>query len=196
MPPKPLPLDDLDKVVGGADIRTGSEANYIVAGDGNDFVDAGGGGDYAEGGAGNDVLMGGAGDDVLIGEAGDDVLNGGAGSDLMEGGDGNDIIGGAGDNAADGALGGAGNDVFAWSPGSGNDYFDGGQGRDIVLIQGMSLSQVQQGLQVHTPGLQMQVSGGNVSFTNAQGQAQTFSGQVSIGGETLRFDNVERIQLL
>ncbi|MBP0494153.1 calcium-binding protein [Pararoseomonas indoligenes] len=192
---------------GGNDYIDAGAGHDEVYGDaGDDAIFAGAGNDFAAGGAGNDYIEGNDGDDVILGEAGTDALTGGAGNDIVVGGDGADnlqgdagddtLIGGFSDRAADSAFGGEGNDTFSWSPGGGNDYFDGGNGRDALTISGMTMAQLQQGLQVYTPGLQLlENSAGGVSFVNSQGQPQSFSGQLTIGGETLRFDNVERLQV-
>jgi hypothetical protein len=79
--------------------------------------------------------------DILIGDTGDDILIGNLGRDVLLGNDGNDIIvGGTEDfnsENRDFALGGAGDDVFIWSPGDGSDFFDGGEGNSDVLIFGI-----------------------------------------------------------
>ncbi|WP_426954642.1 calcium-binding protein [Muricoccus radiodurans] len=202
---------DLEKVVGGAfqqtgagsDVVTGTgQDDVIFSGAGNDTVAAGAGNDQAYGEAGNDVLAGGAGNDLLFGGEGHDTLNGGAGQDQLQGGEGNDSLdGGAGDRAADLAFGGAGNDSFIWAPGDGSDQFQGGAGTDTLQLDNVSLHQLQSALTLEgNTNLQMHVGstpqGPTVTFTDAAGNPATFQGVINIGGESLRFSEVERIQLV
>ena len=64
-----------DILLGGSiDVTTGSDADIINGGAGNDHLN---------GGYGNDTLNGGAGNDLLKGRFGDDIVNGGAGSDTL-----------------------------------------------------------------------------------------------------------------
>ena len=180
----------------GADhIQTGDGMDKIFAGGGNDAVNSGGGTDEIHAGAGDDYVNAGAGDDKAFGGDGNDILDGGAGQDELHGGSGGDAMtGGHGDHAADKAFGGEGNDSFYWSPGSGNDEFHGEAGTDVLALVGMDLAQFQAALQLYSPGLRMAVdSSGVVSFLNAQNQPATFSGQITVGGETLKFFDVERV---
>ncbi|WP_439594606.1 calcium-binding protein [Falsiroseomonas sp.] len=209
--PTPLKDESLDKVTGGAfqqtgaghDVVTGTgQEDVIFAGSGNDKVAAGGGNDQAYGEAGNDVLAGNGGNDLLFGGAGHDTLNGGAGEDQLQGGDGDDSLdGGAGDRAADLAFGGQGSDSFIWAPGDGNDQFNGGAGTDTLQLDNVSLQQLQAALTLEgNTNLQMSVAQGPqgpvITFTDANGNPATFQGVIQIGGETLRFSEIERIQLV
>ncbi|MCR0985028.1 calcium-binding protein [Roseomonas populi] len=211
MPPKPLSLDSLDKVVGGAFQQTGAgndmvtgtgQDDVIFSGSGNDTIAAGAGNDQVFGEAGNDLISGGVGNDLLFGGDGHDTLNGGAGQDQLQGGEGNDSLdGGVGDGAADVAYGGAGNDSFIWAPSDGSDRFEGGSGTDTLQLDNVNLHQLQSSLALDgNVNLQMHVGsspqGPTVSFTDAQGNPATFSGTINIGGETLRFSEIEKIQLV
>jgi Ca2+-binding RTX toxin-like protein len=206
--PKEIEGSDLAKVSGGnfsnrfgteGDdvINTGSGMDKIFAGGGNDTISSGGGQDEVHAGAGDDVVEAGAGDDLVLGGAGNDYIHGGAGSDEMHGEAGNDILdGGAGDGAADFAFGGDGNDTFVWAPGDGNDEFHGGNGQDTLRLPGMNLETFQNALQLYTPGVEILVNSmGQVSFVNQAGQQVSFSGQITVGGETMKFFDVERIQI-
>ncbi|WP_458097861.1 calcium-binding protein [Roseomonas sp. WA12] len=211
MPPKPLSPDALDKVVGGAFQQTGagndavygtSEADVIFTGSGNDTANGGAGNDQIFGEAGDDRLLGGAGNDLIFGGIGNDTLNGGAGQDQLQGGDGNDVLdGGVGDRATDLAYGGAGTDSFVWAPGDGNDQFQGGAGNDTLQLDNVNLQQLQSSLTLEgDTNLQMHVGsspqGPTVTFTDAAGNPATFQGVINIGGESLRFSEVEKIQLV
>lgn len=69
---------------------TTGQADYVLAGAGNDTVSAGLGNDIVYGGAGNDVVNAGTGNDTLFGD--DDSLDGSSGNDLLYGGAGNDTL--------------------------------------------------------------------------------------------------------
>jgi Ca2+-binding RTX toxin-like protein len=182
----------------GADtISTGDGMDKIFAGAGNDLISSGGGTDEIHAGAGDDDIHAGAGDDKVFGGDGHDSIRGGAGFDELHGEGGHDAMdGGVRDGAADKAFGGDGDDRYIWSPGSGNDEFHGGTGQDALVLLNVSLEALQGGLQLYGSGLQMQLGpNGAVTFTDANGQPATFSGQLSIGGETLKFFDVERLHI-
>jgi Ca2+-binding RTX toxin-like protein len=208
---QPLSLDDLDKVTGGVFMQTGAgndsitgtgQADVVFAGAGNDTVNGGAGNDQLYGEAGNDTLHGGAGNDLLFGGDGQDTLNGGAGQDQLQGGAGDDTLdGGVHDGAADLANGGDGNDSYIWAPGDGSDQFQGGAGMDTLKLDNISLQQLQSALTLTgNTNLQMQVGtsaqGSVVTFADTAGNPATFQGMINIGGESLRFSDIERIQLV
>lgn len=206
--PKAIDGKDLERVSGGTftDHR-GTEANDVIvlgngmdrvfAGGGSDIVSTGGGQDEVHAGSGNDHVNTGAGNDRAYGGEGNDYIFGGAGSDELFGDAGNDTLdGGGGDGAADRAFGGDGNDTFLWGPGDGNDEFHGGDGQDTLRLVGVNLHTLEAALQLQDPSLQMHVSSaGEVTFLNHVGDQVTFSGELRIGGETLKFINIERIVL-
>jgi Ca2+-binding RTX toxin-like protein len=205
---KMMRLDDdsLAKVVGGAFQQGGAgndslygtaNADVIFAGGGNDTAVTGAGNDQAYGEGGNDVIHTGSGNDLAFGGAGNDTINGGSGQDQLRGEDGNDFLdGGAGDGAADLAFGGAGSDTFIWAPGDGNDQFQGGMGLDTLNIVGMSMNDLQAALTLEgNTGLQMHVNNNVVTFTDASGNPATFGGAITVGGETMRFSEIEQIRL-
>jgi Ca2+-binding RTX toxin-like protein len=211
---RPIPLDHaaLSKVTGGAfqqgtaysdSLQGTSEADVIFAGGGNDVVSTGAGNDQVYGEAGNDYILTGSGNDLAYGGLGNDVINGGSGQDQLQGEGGDDRLdGGAGDRAADLAFGGEGNDSFVWAPGDGNDQFQGGAGVDALHLDNVSLQDLQAALTLEgDTNLQMSVSSNAqgqsvVSFTDAAGNPATFQGVINIGGEAMRFSQIERIVLI
>ena len=176
-------------------IQTGDGMDKIFGLGGNDSIASGGGTDEVHAGDGYDRVNAGAGDDKVFGGTGNDSLDGGAGQDELHGGEGDDeMTGGAGDGAADKAFGGEGNDAYFWSPGSGNDEFHGEAGYDTLVLQGMNLHQFQAALQLYDPSLRLQVNAeGMVTFLNQANQPVSFSGQITVGGETMKFFGIERI---
>ncbi|MDQ1079448.1 calcium-binding protein [Pseudoroseomonas cervicalis] len=148
------------------------------------------------------AITGTAGHDSLRGTAGNDLFRDGNGVDYMHGGAGDDVfISNTGDRFSDQAFGEAGNDTYVWSPGSGHDSFDGGQGQDTLILRGVDPSAAMQGLRVEGGGNgwfggpqgELRLADGVITFVNQQGQPQSFSGTLQIGGEILRFQNVEQI---
>ncbi|MGX9963589.1 calcium-binding protein [Roseomonas sp. F4] len=176
MPPKKLKPDELNEVNGGV---------YFG------FVDNFGGtsgDDSIRGTSGRDMIFGHEGNDTLIGQGGDDALYGGAGADLMSGGSGDDMMdAGLSDGASDSLYGGEGNDRFFWEPGSGNDFFDGGDGRDTLWLMGVGLQNTLSGLQLDDPSVTINVSDGQISFTDQFGEPVGVSGSLTIGGEKITF---------
>ncbi|MFV1493740.1 Hint domain-containing protein [Phaeobacter sp. JH18-32] len=78
-------------------VQTGSGANSVTGGAGDDTISTG---------AGADVVDGGAGDDLVWAGVGADTVDGGAGADRLFGQDDNDLIyGGKGSDTIDGGLG-------------------------------------------------------------------------------------------
>ncbi|MEX0285798.1 MAG: VCBS domain-containing protein [Paracoccaceae bacterium] len=129
----------------GNDTFTGDASGSVA-----DVVEGGIGNDNIDGGAANDTLSGGLGDDTLLGGASNDVLTGGAGADSIDGGSGNDTIRiTANDNAVtDILIGGSGADDIVND--SAADFafadfdFDGlmtqnGSGIDEILFDGHML---------------------------------------------------------
>ncbi len=148
--------------------------------DDNDLVDGGTGDDLVDGGAGNDTLLGGDGTDTVVGGAGADNLQGGAGDDILQGDAGNDTLEG----------------------GSGADTIEGGDGDDLIrVLDGFGADEVLGGEGAETGGL----TGGDVldgtaltgdavvDFT-AINAADPESGTLSMGGETLQFEQIEIVR--
>ena len=113
---------------------TTGNADYVMAGAGNDLVLGNLGNDVIYAGTGDDTVFGGAGDDwVSLGDGNDSFGTFGtdsAGNDTIYGEAGNDYIIGGGDN--DLLYGGTGNDTL--SGGVGNDTMYGGDGADQFNI--------------------------------------------------------------
>jgi Ca2+-binding RTX toxin-like protein len=183
----------------GADnIITGDGMDKVFAGAGNDYVESNGGTDEVHAGEGNDVVSLGAGNDKAFGDAGNDTIQGGAGSDEMHGGQGDDaLLGGRFDGAADKAFGGEGSDSYAWWQGSGSDEFHGGNGQDTLFLPDINLDTLNSALKLYDSGLEMLVnSSGDVTFHDkVTGEERSFSGEINVGGETLKFFNVEKLQI-
>jgi hypothetical protein len=174
-------IDDATQVFG----TRGPFDDIVVAGDGNDTVDGGLGDDRLYGGRGDDTLVGNAGDDSLVGGDGDDVLVGNSGNNLLVGdgpnapgeadgtaGGKDTLVGGEGDDTM---IGGAGDDDFVIQNGFGNHVIVGGEtgeGGRGDLIDGSGLSQ-----------------GVTVRFTGDE------TGTISGGPSTIRFEEIERIDL-
>lgn len=96
-----------------------TQADTIIAGDGNDTIygsgtnaAAGSTGNYLDGGAGHDVIRGDDGNDTIYGGTGNDDIAGFAGADYIDAGAGNDTI--ALEDASTGStvIGGEGNDYI------------------------------------------------------------------------------------
>lgn len=195
---KTIPLDELDKVVGGIAF-TGSNNDDIM-------ISIGDSGDSFDGGRGDDYIKGGGGDDTLTGGQGDDTLMGGHGADVIDGGEGNDYLdGGYQDNADDVVSGGAGDDIFVWGvSGDGNDSFDGGEGNDILGLDFDSLdeSNVKGAYDNGTLDITLTDAGGNpVAITDemwdSNGNLILPDGTSGVitgpDGDTMTFENVETI---
>jgi Ca2+-binding RTX toxin-like protein len=137
-------------------------------------------------------------DDVILGQGGNDCLYGGRGADELQGGGGHDLMdGGVGDGASDTAIGGAGSDAYIWAPGDGNDEFHGGEGRDWLFLEKLTFEELGQGLALAQEGLTLKLgANGVMTVVGPDGKPASFSGTLTIGGETLRFTEVERIVLL
>jgi Ca2+-binding RTX toxin-like protein len=153
------------------------------------------------GGAGDDILVGGDGSDKLMGSnnwapgsdgnwqpvgSGSDNLSGGGGADELHGGDGNDLLrGGAGHG--DKVFGGDGHDVLFWRAGDGNDELHGGPGADTVVVEGASVQQVMNGLQVNGSGYTIVEN--RIVFNGPT------DGQFTLNGETVRFFGIEQLTM-
>ena len=111
--------DVVDRVLKNSAIVT--NANKILATEGDDVFVGVGGNETVKAGAGNDIMRGKAGNDKLYGNSGDDVLRGHKGADLLIGGQGNDTL-----------YGGKGNDTLIG--GNGNDEFSGRKGHDTFVF--------------------------------------------------------------
>ncbi|NKE44490.1 calcium-binding protein [Roseomonas frigidaquae] len=210
---------DLSHVTGGTagqNLRGGSNDDTLTGGGGDDFIDAGNaqdrldgqggndvilagdGDDRARGGAGHDVVYGGSGQDRLFGNAGSDELNGDGGDDTLVGGTGADII-----------SGGQGGDLVLWRPGDGNDIIDGGRDNDTLRLE-LTPAELDRFFGVAFPdggpstdmldavlGRAFEADPGSATpqVSNGYIDLRGFSGTITIGGETLRIANMERLQI-
>lgn len=147
------------------DVATGSGADDITGGSGNDVIDAGGGANFVIGMAGNDSITAGS---------GVDDLDGGSGNDTITGGDG-----------ADNLIGGAGNDVFNFATGEGGDadYIDAGAGTDtIVTSADINFSSIL------TADGTLKTGGGIDQVVLAAGSTGTFLGS-QLTGQAIAFNS-------
>ncbi|NGM19478.1 calcium-binding protein [Roseomonas stagni] len=194
------PLDEgaLSAVTGGAtsggnDSVRGSDAPNLIFGQGgNDTILAGGGNDTVTGGSDNDSIAGQSGNDNLSGDDGQDTMLGGEGNDTMGGGAGSDIIvGGRGADLlyGDGVnVSGGGSDQFHWTRGDGNDTIIGGAGTDVLVIEDTSLT-----LQALLAGIRTDAGSATPRIENGAINLTGVTGTLTIGGETLRFSELERL---
>lgn len=90
-------IDNLDGTGIGGTIR---DADFVLAGAGNDTVISGVGNDIVYGGSGNDQITTGTGSDWADGGTGNDSINGGSSNDSLYGGSGDDTLVGGTDSAA------------------------------------------------------------------------------------------------
>lgn len=174
---------------------TTGNADYVIAGAGDDTVNSGAGNDIVFGGAGADSVTGGAGNDWAalgdgndrFGTAGDD-----AGNDTVYGDGGNDTIdGGSGD---DRLYGGAGNDQL--TAGSGNDLSDGDAGDDrFVLTDGFGSDTIIGGEDGQTTGDVLDLSGLTGAVRVNLTSANPETGSVTQGANSAGFTEIETIQL-
>ena len=111
--------DVVDRVLKSSAIVT--NANKIIATEGDDVFVGVGGNETVKAGAGNDVMRGKAGNDKLYGNADNDILRGHKGVDLLFGGHGDDIL-----------YGGKGNDTL--TGGQGDDELSGRKGQDTFVF--------------------------------------------------------------
>lgn len=86
--------DRIDANDGTGYSGTTGQADYVLAGTGNDTVNSGLGHDIVYGGSGNDVVNAGIGNDSIFGDDGNDSLDGSSGNDSLYGGAGDDTLSG------------------------------------------------------------------------------------------------------
>ncbi|MGG5891024.1 calcium-binding protein [Falsiroseomonas sp. HC035] len=173
--PQEIRKETLDGVVGGFREQSGGSGNdTLVGGDGSDKLM--GSNNWAPGSDGNWQPVG----------SGSDNLSGGGGTDELHGGDGDDLLrGGAGHG--DKVFGGDGHDVLFWRTGDGNDELHGGPGADTVVVEGASVQQVLNGLQVN--GIGYTLVENRIVFNGPT------DGQITLNGETVRFFGIEQLTM-
>jgi Ca2+-binding RTX toxin-like protein len=152
------------------------------------------GADSLAGGPETNLAWGAAGNDTVVGNGGNDRLSGGTGDDLISGGEGTDLL--AGDAGQDTVDGGAGSDIVTWRQGDGNDSLVGGSQHELgdvlrMEVQGMSGAELLQAIQPDPGSSQPRLlAGGNsIDLTGV-------TGTITIGGETIRFAEFERLMLV
>ena len=202
----PLSPETLRQVSGGDLILGHGGPDTITGSAGDDVMIGGFGHDELRAGEGNDVLVGGDGRDLLEGDSGDDTLSGGAGADTIVGGTGTNVI--AGGAGADVLVGGTywwdsdTENFFHWRPGDGADVVYGSPGRDTLVLEDLGL---------HFTAVQQLITlaggtGFDGGFDRGAGSNPWVSegifrltgdgnGTITIGGETITFFGIERIQL-
>ncbi|NEY88832.1 Hint domain-containing protein [Tabrizicola oligotrophica] len=171
---------------------TTGDADYIMAGAGNDSVSANLGNDVIYAGTGDDTVFGGAGDDwaslgdgndsfgtygadsagndTIYGEAGRDSLVGGGGNDRLFGGDGNDTL--SGGVGSDTLYGEDDADLFAVTDDHQGDTIFGGEG-------GVDRDQIAFANTVSTNGVTVTFSGNEAGSYAFQGTASGTTGSFS-----------------
>jgi Ca2+-binding RTX toxin-like protein len=174
-------------------IGTGAPEELYGQG-GDDSIQGGGGDDHIWGDDGADTVFGGAGNDAVFGSEGHDSLIGGHGNDLLAGGAGDDtLVGGAGTDALHGREG---DDLYIWSPGDGSDSVYDSLGVDTLqlLDTGLTTEQFRNGLQLLEGGIEM--FSDRFSADGRSINVEGLSGSITIGGETIRFSGIDRIELV
>ena len=199
-PRTPTKLDDaaLNQLSGGTridgtsnnDTLTGTEGSDIIYSyNSQDSVDGGGGADIMNAGDGDDTAAGGAGHDTVSGGSGQDKVAGGTGNDEVFGNDGDDTL--AGGTGLDRVMGGQGQDTILWHPGDGDDIINGGTSDDTLRLEdtGLTPEQLMQAIHV-APGMPMPQlnSDGTINLKGV-------TGTITIGNETIRFSDMEKLVL-
>lgn len=92
--------DRIDRLDGQGYMGTSGEADYVLAGAGDDTVQSGLGNDIVYGGSGNDQITTAQGNDWVDGGSENDSVDGGSGNDTLYGGTGDDTLTGGADSTA------------------------------------------------------------------------------------------------
>jgi Ca2+-binding RTX toxin-like protein len=184
-----LDADALAGVSGGQNVSLTEQGDRFDPARGSQSVDGLGGNDTIYLGGGNDAASGGDGNDSIDGGTGADTIHGGAGDDRIDGG--------AGDGAADSVMAGDGNDTYIWGPEDGADTFVGGGGWNAIHLHGVSFNELAGALAsgdvVDQNGKKPYAYSGSEHgvYPIAQGgQANLFSGTITLRGVELTFENV------
>ncbi len=174
----------------------------LYLGWGDERADGTNANDTIQGQGGADTIWGGEGRDKIFGDDGNDWLQGGRGADEIHGGRGDDYIEGNGlgatpDGERDLVFAGDGNDTFAWTKGSGSDEFHGNNGVDTLRLQDVSRTELFRNLHTDDPNLQLRHLGSGVyQFVYPNGQvASDVAGSFNLNGESVRFYNLEKVQI-
>lgn len=174
---------------------TTGQADYVLAGAGNDTVSSGLGNDQVYGGTGNDVVNAGVGNDTVYGDSENDSLDGGSGNDLIYGGSGDDTLSGgvafAGTTyapsytevtaATQSVAGTSGRPNFTVRTVSGDNNLSTGTNG---TLSGFQLGN-SDGVETHTHTASSQLSGGQILF-NAINAAETLT--ITIDGVVINLN--------
>jgi Ca2+-binding RTX toxin-like protein len=183
--------DRIDRLDGTGFAGTTGDADYVLAGAGNDTVTSGLANDIVYGGSGNDQISTAQGNDWADGGTEADSIDGGSGNDSLYGGFGNDtLIGGADSgsisylpaytevtSATQVVTGTGGRANFTVRSTSNETLTTGTNG----TVSGFYLGDVNS-LETHTHTATSQISGGQILFNGVSG-VETLT--ISIDGVTL-----------
>ena len=174
-------LDRIDRLDGTGYAGTVGDADYVLAGAGNDTVIAGLGNDIVYGGSGNDQITLAQGNDWADGGTEADSIDGGSGNDSVYGGAGNDTLIGGADSAAV-TYTASYTEVLGTTP---TQTVTGSSGRPNFVVRSVSNETLTSGsnggvtngfylgdvnsLETHTHTASSQISGGQILFNGISG---------------------------
>ena len=170
--------DRIDRLDGTGFSGTTGDADYVLAGAGNDTVISGLANDIVYGGSGNDQITTGQGNDWADGGTEADSIDGGSGNDSLFGGAGNDTLFGGADSAAvtytasyteittptQAVIGSSGRPNFSVFSTSNETLTTGTNG----TVSGFLLGDVNS-VETHTHTASSQISGGRFLFNGVSG---------------------------
>lgn len=173
--------DRIDRLDGTGYSGTTGDADYVLAGAGNDTVQSGLGNDIVYGGAGNDQITLAQGNDWADGGTEADSIDGGSGNDSLYGGAGNDTLIGGADSAAV-TYTASYTEVLGTTP---TQTVTGSSGRPNFVVRSVSNETLTSGsnggvtngfhlgdvdsVETHTHTASSQISGGQILFNGISG---------------------------
>ncbi|WP_430463905.1 Hint domain-containing protein [Tabrizicola sp.] len=186
--------DRIDRLDGMGFSGTTGDADFVMAGAGNDTVISGLGNDIVYGGSGNDRIETGQGNDWADGGTEADSIDGGSGNDSLYGGAGNDTL-----------FGGADSSAITYTPSyteitTATQAVTGSSGRPNFSVRSISNETLTFGsngtvtgfylgdgnsVETHTHTASGQISGGQILFNGVSG-SETLT--ISIDGVTLNLN--------
>ncbi|NKC34520.1 hypothetical protein [Falsiroseomonas selenitidurans] len=84
----------------------------------------------------------------------------------------------------------------SWHPADGDAHFQGLPGQDVILLRGISLTELVAGINLAEAGLSLHLDrDGGIGFVNRAGDSATFSGDLTAGGATLHFRDILKLLL-
>lgn len=174
-------IDRIDRLDGTGYAGTVGNADYVLAGAGNDTVQSGLGDDIVYGGSGNDQITLGQGNDWADGGTEADSTDGGSGNDSLYGGAGDDTLIGGSDSAAV-TYTASYTEILGTTP---TQAVTGTSGRPNFTIRSVSNETLTSGsnggvtngfylgdvnsVETHTHTASSQVSGGQILFNGISG---------------------------